>query len=81
MDLERDYGVEAQKAAEQHLEAIYEFEETYLEEYPNGDVMESPSVGPWCGCLTCVVRETLHAAWPSLREAARIELTLELQEG
>ena len=33
--------------------------------------IEMPDMaGPFCGCMTCQVRETLHAAWPSLRAAA-----------
>lgn len=78
---EIDYGFEAQKAAEAHLDAIYEFEEAYEQDWPDKDLMDTPAIGPWCGCQTCVVREALHAAWPSLREAARMELLLELQEG
>lgn len=65
--VEHDYGLAAQQAAEEHLQAIYEYEETPEWGYPEGD---HPAVGPWCGCETCVVREVLHAAWPHLKAAA-----------
>lgn len=58
-----DYGKEAQQAAEAHLDAIYEYEREV-----GGD--DSPSIGAWCGCQTCIIREVLFAAWPSLRDAA-----------
>ena len=59
----RDYGLEAQRAAEAHLEAIYEAE------FEN-EGEDSPSIGPWDGCTTCVVREVLMVAWPFLEHAA-----------
>lgn len=65
----RDYGLEAQKAAEQHLDALGEAEER--EENGEQDVQWPESAGPWCGCGTCTVRETLWAAWPILLEQAR----------
>ena len=68
----RDYGAEAQKAAEAHLaactEAMFAWEE-------GDDLAESPACAPFCGCDTCVVREVLHAAWPFLLLAAEEELT------
>ena len=54
-----------QEAAERHLEACYEAEEAY--ELGDDDV-ESPACAPFCGCITCVVREVLYAAWPIIQE-------------
>lgn len=68
-----DYGYAAQQAAEKHLQAIEAAEDAADE---TGDSVAYPqTAGPWCGCTTCVVRETLYAAWPILLQAARAELT------
>lgn len=71
---ERDWGFEAQQAAEKHLDLcdahMYWEEEGEAEgeDRPEG---ESPAIGPYCGCQTCTVRETLYAAWPIIEEAVR----------
>ena len=59
----KDVGLLAQDAAEAHLKAIWEAEEA-ADETGDYSSMESPAVGPWDGCETCVVREVLYAAWP-----------------
>lgn len=61
----------AQRAAEEHLAACQEA--MYATEGIDDpqDWPESPSIGPFCGCDTCVVRETLHAAWPHVIDAAK----------
>lgn len=64
----RDYGLEAQQAAEQRLEACWEA-------LDQEGVVDSPECAPFCGCRTCEIREVLDAAWPLLMEAARAELT------
>lgn len=62
----------AQVACEARLErAYYELHED-PDEY-DGDGSEP--FAPFCGCLTCVVREVLDASYPYMREAARIELS------
>lgn len=67
---DRDYGLEAHQAAEQHLEACWEAMHAENE----GEVVDWPvTAGPFCGCMTCEVREVLHAAWPLMLEAAREE--------
>jgi hypothetical protein len=41
---------------------------------PVAEWTESPSVGPYCGCDTCIVREILWVAWEAMlakAEAAR----------
>lgn len=63
----RDLGVEAQRAAEAHLEAC---QEAQWDNDEGGD-MESPASAPFCGCDTCVVREVLFAAWDIIFEAAK----------
>jgi hypothetical protein len=67
MTVERDYGFEAQAAAEAHLVACHEalHAEEEVEEY-----VDSPASAPFCGCETCEVREVLFAAWPFLKLAA-----------
>jgi hypothetical protein len=57
---EHNYDEEAQEAAELHLQACYEH---ILDGAPEPDGL----MAPFCGCLTCQVRETLHAAEPYLR--------------
>ena len=54
--------LQAHEAAEQHI-ALCLAAEMDGGEYP--DNMN----GPFCGCLTCEVRETLHAALPKIEEA------------
>lgn len=62
-ELEADYGAQAQRAAEAHLMAVWQaFED---------DTAPHPEVGPFCGCPTCEVRETLAAAWPFLEAGVR----------
>lgn len=56
----RNYGEEAQRAAEAHLAACNEA----MFAYEDGDEsVESPAIAPYCGCDTCIVREVLFAAW------------------
>lgn len=67
----RDYGIEAQAAAEAHLEACFT---ALFEESEDGTPQWPETAAPFCGCETCTVREVLHAAWPILLEAARAEV-------
>lgn len=59
-----------QQAAELRLaacqEALYEEEGA-----------ATPSIAPFCGCDTCVVREVLDAAWPHMLALARAEVARE----
>lgn len=60
----------AQAASEARLErAYYELHEDPDEYEGDG----SDTFAPFCGCLTCVVREVIDAAYPYVREAARLE--------
>jgi hypothetical protein len=52
-----DVGRVAQAAAEAHLDACWEAHE---------EGTDSPACDLFCGCQTCCVRETLHAAWDVL---------------
>lgn len=68
----RDFALEAHQAALQHLAACQAAEEI---EQAGGTPEDWPdTAGPYCGCDTCCVRETLFAAWPLLLEAARQEV-------
>lgn len=54
-----DHAMAAQRAAEEHLEACWAYE--------NGDGPEPEDlIAPFCGCMTCEVREVLNAAYPHL---------------
>lgn len=67
LDPLHDFGAEAQRAAEEHLEAIFAYE------YGDEDDPEAPVpdfAGPYDGCTTCMVREVLHVAWPIAMRAA-----------
>lgn len=57
-------------AALLRLERAYH-EMMYEDDY---DGRGSPPLAPFCGCFTCLVREVLDAAYPYLREAARLEI-------
>src|SRR4051794_35435138 len=62
-----DAGVRAQDAAEAHLAACDAAEEAMDEALMAGEPigeLDSPACGPYDGCTTCMVRETLFAAWP-----------------
>lgn len=71
---ERDYGLEAQRAAEEHLERLYEADE--MDEYPE----DYPALAPFCGCTTCIVREVLYVGWPILEEAVLAEERARVQQ-
>jgi hypothetical protein len=58
----RDFGADAQAAAEAHLARCSEA----LWAESEGEPAESPACAPFCGCDTCVVREVLWAAWQVL---------------
>jgi hypothetical protein len=63
----RDFGVEAQQAAEAHLAACDDALEA--EQDPDAEFEWPMLAGPYCGCPTCVVREVLHAAWPIFEQS------------
>jgi hypothetical protein len=60
-----DHGLAMQQAAERHINlvwaAFYQAEDD-----EDGEDIVSPAVGPFCGCTTCEVRETLAGAWPAI---------------
>lgn len=60
----------AQRAAESHLGECLEFLHA-----GGPDDLEPESSGPFCGCLTCIVREVLFAAHPHAHTAIQLELT------
>ena len=65
-----DWGYEAQKAAEKHMEAVWDAHYAWEE---GDETAESPASAPFCGCETCVVREILHAGWTVFEESVRVE--------
>lgn len=68
-----DYGEAAHRAAMAHIEAC----EDALVDVEDEPEPTSPASAPYCGCITCQVREALHAAFPILVAGIRREL----QEG
>lgn len=57
-----EHASAAQRAAEERLEAAWALI------HEEGEEGEEPELaGPFCGCLTCEVREVLDAAYPHLR--------------
>jgi hypothetical protein len=75
-----DYGLEAQKAAELHLDACREAMEQWEEAGEISEAVESPASAPFCGCQTCEIREVLYAAWPILLQAADDRYRTALEE-
>lgn len=71
MDGPVDYGHLAQKAAEAHLAACDDALYDYDEHGDDATVQMPETAGPYCGCSTCIVRETLHAAWPIIEQYVR----------
>lgn len=61
-----DHGVAMQQAAERHLEAVWAAFYADEEAEDGAEPVESPAVGPFCGCEVCLVRETLAGAWPEI---------------
>lgn len=63
--------VAAQRAAEERIELAH----VSLEDIPEDleDEIGATLAGPYCGCITCEVREILHAAYPHLKEIALLE--------
>lgn len=55
-----DHALAAQQAAEAHIEACWA--------HLHDEGPEPDTLAPFCGCLTCEVREILHAAMPHLRQ-------------
>lgn len=53
------HAIAAQEAAEEHLMQCWES--------VDDDVVEPDTLAPFCGCMTCEVREVLHAAYPHLK--------------
>ncbi len=59
-----DPGPAVQAAAERHLAAVWTA--FYASEEADDLDIPSPASAPFCGCETCVVREVLAGAWPTI---------------
>jgi len=74
----------AQRAAEERIEDAFTLLNNEADEVmdflspEDQDRIESSLAGPFCGCMTCEVREILHAAYPHLRDIALLEAQFEL---
>ncbi len=62
--LAHDFGLQAQEAAEEHINNVWGYYHAEEEGTQEGD---SPSVGAFDGCTTCEVREILFASLPFLQ--------------
>jgi hypothetical protein len=69
-----DWGYEAQQAAEARLALCEQWRWHYDDGDPEPEEPD-PSIAPYCGCDTCIVREVLAAAWPIVEQAVREELS------
>ena len=69
-----DVGQRAHEAVTEHLSGCWEA--MYREEQSDdpADWPESPACAPFCGCEDCVLRETLHAAWPVFEADALVRM-------
>lgn len=65
----RSREADAHEAAAKQLDALAPYSDWADEE---ADPEKMPATaGPWCGCETCEIRETLAVAWPhALAQAA-----------
>lgn len=72
--MEDGLDLQAQRAAEEHLTACWQWLDSEDDDGPELDM-----AGPFCGCETCLVRETLHAAWPFLKRLALEEAVAPLR--
>lgn len=71
--MSRDWGAQAQQAAEERVNLCNEWLEWYEEgggEAPRPELPD-PSVAPYCGCQTCLIRESLDASWPIIEAGVR----------
>jgi hypothetical protein len=59
-----------QRRAEAHLDACFAAEDEPTE-------VDSPAFGPFCGCMTCIVREVLMVCWGDMLEEAKLEAAVE----
>jgi hypothetical protein len=81
MAQEIDHFYEAHKAAEEHLAACWAWMEHEEGVEGSEEVPEPDQASPFCGCLTCEIREILHAAEPHLRRAWEDELVAKIEAG
>jgi len=74
-----DFGIEAQKAAEHHLQNCAEMLDVE-EQWGQGEaegrktMWDTEPIGPYCGCDVCIVREVLYAGWPIAEESVLDEI-------
>jgi hypothetical protein len=56
------------EAAESRIRACEDYHYRADSGVPDAELGEPPSSAPYCGCTTCVIRETLEAVWPILTD-------------
>ncbi len=70
VNLAYDFGLQAQEAAEEHITNVWAYHHAVEEAEGDAEVQalgDSPSLGAFCGCTTCEVREILYASLPFLQ--------------
>lgn len=71
MNESADYGARAHRAAERRVELAFLLMaagegDDDIEPGLLAEAEDEPYAGPFCGCLTCVIREALDAALPEM---------------
>ena len=62
-----DFGLRVQRKAELH---VAECEDAMDRRNMGEEVTDDPASAPYCGCITCTVREVLYVAYEELLTAA-----------
>ena len=65
-----DFDLRVQHKAEEHLNRCFEAEDEPTE-------ATSPAYAPFCGCMTCIVREVLMVCWDEMMEEVKREVAAE----
>lgn len=63
--MKEDWGHVAHQQAQTHLNEC--FDALDEADFGDGEAGWPVTAGPFCGCVTCIVREVLHVAFPILR--------------
>lgn len=78
IDLEPDFGAQAQRAAVKHLEECWQWRDNdENDDWGDEGRKDDPASAPFDGCTTCEVREVLEAAWPILKAGWESEMDAE----
>lgn len=82
-DPDFDYGYALHRLVEKHLSLCMEAYEAIEDASDAGDrapVINDPASGPYDGCNTCDVRETLYISWPVIEEITKQRIVWEARQ-